>query len=167
LYSTRTPAHSSGVDEKRSKCSRSILTTWSASGDRALVVAPSRRRLPDDVRAGVVVQDRPRSRAPPRRRQTGSGSYSTSTSSGRVARQLARGRDDCCDRLADVAHACDGERVVLDVAPGLDRQLEERVGEDRDLVAVSVPYTPPSSSAFETSIDTIFACAYGERTKWT
>ena len=31
LYSTSTPAHSSGVDEKRSKCSRSILTTWSAS----------------------------------------------------------------------------------------------------------------------------------------
>ena len=31
LYSTSTPAHSSGVDEKRSKCSRSIFTTWSAS----------------------------------------------------------------------------------------------------------------------------------------
>ena len=32
---------------------------------------------------------------------------------------------------------------------------------------VIVPYTPSSSSAFETSIETIFACAYGERTKWT
>ena len=31
---------------------------------------------------------------------------------------------------------------------------------------VSVPYTPGSSSAAETSIDPIFAWAYGERTKW-
>ena len=32
---------------------------------------------------------------------------------------------------------------------------------------VSVPYTPSSSSALETSTETIRACAYGERTKWT
>jgi hypothetical protein len=32
---------------------------------------------------------------------------------------------------------------------------------------VSVPYTPPTSSARATSIDLIFACPYGERTKWT
>ena len=32
---------------------------------------------------------------------------------------------------------------------------------------VSVPYTLSSSSAFETSMLTIFACAYGDETKWT
>ncbi len=32
---------------------------------------------------------------------------------------------------------------------------------------VIVPYTPSSSRAFATSIETIFAWAYGERTKWT
>ena len=32
---------------------------------------------------------------------------------------------------------------------------------------VIVPYTPSSSSALETSMETIFACPYGERTKWT
>ena len=32
---------------------------------------------------------------------------------------------------------------------------------------VIVPYTPSSSSAFETSMETILACPYGERTKWT
>ena len=32
---------------------------------------------------------------------------------------------------------------------------------------VIVPYTPSSASAALTSIETIFACAYGERTKWT
>src|SRR6266540_4370160 len=31
---------------------------------------------------------------------------------------------------------------------------------------VSVPYTPPTSSALETSMLLIFACAYGDRTKW-
>ena len=32
---------------------------------------------------------------------------------------------------------------------------------------VSVPYTPSSASAAETSTETILACAYGERTKCT
>jgi len=54
---------------------------------------------------------------------------------GRVARELARRGDDRRDRFADVAHAADGERVVLDVGAGLHGQLEERIRENRDLVA--------------------------------
>ena len=54
---------------------------------------------------------------------------------GRVARELARLGDDGDDRLADVAHLADRERVVLDAPAGLRGDLEERVGEDRDLVA--------------------------------
>ena len=34
---------------------------------------------------------------------------------GRVARELAGGRDDRDDGLADVPHLADGERVVLEV----------------------------------------------------
>ena len=58
---------------------------------------------------------------------------------GRVAGELARPRDDGRHRLADVAHPPDGERVVLDVRAGRRRELEERVGEDRDLVAGQRP----------------------------
>ena len=43
--------------------------------------------------------------------------------------------DDGDDRLADVAHLADRERVVLDVPARRRRDLEERVGELRDLVA--------------------------------
>ena len=35
LYSTSAPEVSSGVDEKRSKCSSSMRTTWSASASAA------------------------------------------------------------------------------------------------------------------------------------
>ena len=53
---------------------------------------------------------------------------------GRGARELTRLRDDRDDRLAEVAHLADGERVVLDVPAGRCGDLEERIGEDRDLV---------------------------------
>ena len=56
-----------------------------------------------------------------------------------VARELARLGDDGRDRLADVAHLADGERVVLDLPAGVGCDLEERVGEDRDLVARQRP----------------------------
>ena len=68
-------------------------------------------------------------------RTWGSGSYSTSTSSAASRAKLAGARDDGGDRLADVAHAADRERVVLDVRAGRRRELEERIGEDRDLVS--------------------------------
>ena len=54
---------------------------------------------------------------------------------GRVTRQLAGLGDDGDDGLAEVAHLADGERVVLDVAAGRSGDLEERIGQDRHLVA--------------------------------
>ena len=58
---------------------------------------------------------------------------------GGVARELARLGDDRHDRLADVAHLADRERVVPDAPARLGGDLEERVGEDRDLVAGQRP----------------------------
>ncbi len=54
---------------------------------------------------------------------------------GGVACELAGTSDHGRDRVADVAHAADRERVVLDVRAGRRGELEERVCEDRDLVA--------------------------------
>ena len=104
-------------------------------GESSVEVAPVEHARPDDVRAGIFVEDdlvlqrllaveHVRQRLVVDLDQLGS-----------VARELARTRDDRRDGVADVAHAADGERVVLDVRPGGRRKLEERIGEDRDLVA--------------------------------
>ncbi len=53
----------------------------------------------------------------------------------RVARELARRRDDRGDRIADEPRLAHGEGVVLEVAAGRRCDLEERLGQDRDLVA--------------------------------
>ncbi len=58
---------------------------------------------------------------------------------GRVARQLAARSADGGHGLAHVPHPPDRKRVVLDLGPGRDRELEERIGEDRDLVAGERP----------------------------
>ena len=58
---------------------------------------------------------------------------------GRVAGQLAGLGDDGDDGLAEIAHLADGERVVLDVAAGRSGDLEERIGQDRHLVARQRP----------------------------
>ena len=58
---------------------------------------------------------------------------------GGVARELARLGDDDRDRLADVPHLADGERVVLHVCARRRRDLEERVGERRHLLADQRP----------------------------
>ena len=54
---------------------------------------------------------------------------------GCVARKLARGRDHSSHGVADEARAPDGQRVVLELTTRGRRDLEERLGEDRDLVA--------------------------------
>src|SRR5439155_14267417 len=54
---------------------------------------------------------------------------------GCIASQLATRRDDGGERLADVAHAANRERVVLDARARRHRQLEERVGQNRNLVS--------------------------------
>ena len=58
---------------------------------------------------------------------------------GRVARELARLGDDRDDGLADEAHLPEREGVVLDVAARHARDLEERIGERRDLLAGQRP----------------------------
>ena len=78
---------------------------------------------------------------------------------GRVARQLARLGDDGDDRLAEVAHLADGERVVLTWPPGGAAIWKNGSVRIATSSPVSVPYTPGSSSAAETSIDSIFAWA--------
>ena len=104
-------------------------------GERSVEVAPVEHSRPDGVRAGIFVEDdlvlqrllaveHVRHRVVVDLDQLGS-----------VPRELAGPRDDRRDGVADVAHAADGERVVLDVRPGGRRKLEERIGEDRDLVA--------------------------------
>ena len=58
---------------------------------------------------------------------------------GRVARELASPRSHRGDRIPDVPHLADREGVVLDVRAGRRRELEERIGEDRHLVAGECP----------------------------
>jgi hypothetical protein len=58
LNSTRQPEHSSGVEEKRSKWSSLIRTIRSASATVPSQSPQSNTPFPDDVRAGVVVEDR-------------------------------------------------------------------------------------------------------------
>ena len=109
-------------------------------GDRALPVAPVEHALPDDVRAGVLVEDRRiRILRAPGVDQRVERLVLDLDQLGRVARELAGRSDDRGDRLADEARLADRERVVLDLVPGRHRHLEERVGEDRDLVAGQRP----------------------------
>jgi hypothetical protein len=53
---------------------------------------------------------------------------------GRVTSELTRLGDDGHDRLAEIAHLADGERVVLDMPARRGGDLEERIGQDRHLV---------------------------------
>ena len=105
-------------------------------GDGVLPAAPLVGALPDEVRAGVGVEDR-RARL---ERAAGVGDHLERLvvdldELGGVAGELARLGDDDGDRVADEAGAADGERVVLDLAAGRRRELEERVGQRRHLVA--------------------------------
>ena len=108
-------------------------------GDGALEVAPVEDALPHDVRAGVVMQDHLVSERGLTVDEGGQRLVVDLHEFRRIACELARRRDDGRDRLADVAHAPNRERVVLDVRAGRDGQLEERIGEDGDLVAGQRP----------------------------
>ncbi len=104
-------------------------------GERGVDVAPVEDARPDDVRAGVVVEDHlvlQRLRRVDENRQL---VVLDLDELGRVARQLPRRGADRGDGLAHVPHATDRERVVLDVPARLHGHLEERIGVDRDLVA--------------------------------
>ena len=86
-------------------------------GERGVEVAPLVDALPHEVRAGVVVEHRRvgvlrLARVDERVERL----VVDLDELGRVARELARLGDDGDDRLADVAHLADRERVVLDVS---------------------------------------------------
>ena len=104
-------------------------------GDGALEVAPVEGSVPDDVRPGFVVEDR---RAVILRASSVDQRLEWLElhldQLGRVAGEFSRGGDHCSDRLAEVTHLTDGERVILHVRAGRNGELEEWVGQDRDLV---------------------------------
>ncbi len=108
-------------------------------GLRALPVAPVEDAAPDRIRARVVVHDGVVLDGLARVDQHVERLVLDLDELGGVARQLAGGGADGGDRLAHEAHLADGERVVLDLVPRRRRQLEERVGLDRDLVAGQRP----------------------------
>ena len=98
-------------------------------------VAPVEHARPDGVRPGVLVQhdlvlERLLAVEDMRQRLV-----VDLDELGGVARQFPSACHNGGDRVADVAHAADRERVVLDVRAGRGRKLEEGIGEDRDLVA--------------------------------
>ena len=105
-------------------------------GERGVEVAPLVDALPHEVAAGVLVQHR--LRLVERVSRVGDGVERLVLDLDElrcVARELARLGDDGDDRLADVAHLADRERVVLDVPARHRRDLKERIGERRDLFA--------------------------------
>jgi hypothetical protein len=121
LNSTRHPEHSVGV------CQRGVE------------VAPVEHAGPDGVRSGILVQhdlvfqgllavENVRERVVVDLDELGG-----------VACELACTRNHRRHWIADVAHAADRERIVLDVRPRRRRELEEGVREDRDLVARQGP----------------------------
>ncbi len=113
-------------------------------GDRAVEVAPIEDARPDDVGAGLLVEHRRIGALRLARIDEDVQRLVFDLDElGSVARELARGRDDRCDRLADEPRLAHREGVVLDVGAGRRRELEERVGEDRDLVARQRPVDVP------------------------
>ena len=109
-------------------------------GERGVEVAPLVDALPHQVAAGVLVDRRHALVA----RVTRVGDRVDRLvldldELGRVARKLARLGDDGDDGLADVAHLADRERVVLQVRARHRRDLEERIGQRRDLLAGQRP----------------------------
>ena len=104
-------------------------------GERGVDVAPVEDARPDDVRAGVVVEDHLVLQRLLRVDEDRELVVLDLDELGSIARELARRRAHGCDRLAHVPHATDRERVVLDVPARLDGHLEEGIGVDRDLVA--------------------------------
>ncbi len=108
-------------------------------GERRVDVAPVEDARPDDVRAGVVVED-----DLVLQRLGGVGEYGERVvldldQLGGIARELARRGGHRRHRLAHVPHTADGKRVVLDQPARLDGHLEERIRVDRDLVAGDRP----------------------------
>jgi hypothetical protein len=104
-------------------------------GEGGVEVAPLVDALPGQVRAGLVVEDRRvvHERLPSvgHRRQR---LVVDLDQLGGVAGGLAGGRHDGGDGLADEARLADGEAEVAQVRPRRRGDLEEGIGQQRDLV---------------------------------
>ena len=139
-------------------------------GERRVVVAPverrrARSRSSRPPRAGAA---RPRPARARGRRARASGSYSTSTSSAASRASSRVAATTAATGSPTWRTRADRERVVLDVPAGRRRDLEERVGLRRDLVAGQRPVDAVELERLR-DVDRARsrACAYGERTKWT
>ncbi len=108
-------------------------------GERRVDVTPVEDARPDDVRAGLVVEDDLVLQRLRGVDEDGQRVVLDLDQLRCVARELACRGADGGDGLAHVPHAPDRERVVLDVPAGLDGHLEERIRVDRDLVAGDRP----------------------------
>ncbi len=103
--------------------------------ERSVEVAPVEQAGPDGVRAGLLMQDDLVLQGLLAVEDVGQRLVFHLDELGGVACELACTRDHCRDGIADMAHTADRERIVLDVRPGGRGELEEGIGEDRDLVA--------------------------------
>ena len=139
---TTAALHSSGVEEKRWKCSWSILTTWSASCERPVDVAVVVDAVPDDVRCRPprAAAARPGAAAAMRVDDRRQRLVLDLDQLGGVARQLARLGEHDRDRVALVADLVDREAVLGDPR----RRAPGRSGRT---AAVSSLTSPPVSVA--------------------
>jgi len=136
-------------------------------GERGVEIAPLVDAFPHEVRARVVVQHRHVSALRLAGVDDGVERLVLDLDElRRVTRELAGLRDDRDDRLTDVAHLAERERVVLQMRAGRRRELEEGICERRDLFARERAVDALDRLRLETSIEQMCACAYGERTKW-
>jgi hypothetical protein len=106
---------------------------------RGVEIAPVEHAGPDGVRPGILVEHNLVSQRLLAVENVRERVVLDLDELGGIAGELARTCDHGCNGIADVTHAADRERVVLDVRPRRRRELEERVGEDRDLVARQRP----------------------------
>ena len=103
---------------------------------RGLEVAPVELARPDEVRAGLVVEDAGvLVERMLRVDDDGERLVLDLDELGGVARELARARGDHGHGIPQVAHLAHGEGVVLDLGARGDRELEERIGEGGHLLA--------------------------------
>ena len=85
---------------------------------------------------------------------------------GGVLRQIAVGCDDAGDRIADKAHLVERQRGnSVGCEPSIGGAISQRRGPFGELAAGHDGAQPPAARAASQSIETMRACACGERTK--
>ena len=108
-------------------------------GHRRSQSPQSKTPVPDDVGPASSCRTASSGQRPSRRRRAPAAARTRPRPARRRPAPARASRRTPPRRLAHVAHLADGQRVVLDLVAGRDRHLEERVGQDRDLVAGDRP----------------------------